>query len=711
MVAVSKDIDKTINAVQGVHLYARVSSEDQQDRETIENQIEFGTKYCDLHKLHIEGWFKDDGVSGTIPLEQRPDGGRLIEDAKAGRVKTVLIFNMKRLGRKARVTLDAVYQLEQYGVKVKSMTEPFDTSDPVGRFIITVLAGQAELDRDTMLETLWHGANRAARLGKWLGGIVPFGYRKNDDGFIEVSEEPLPGKPDMTEPDVIRLMFDLIADQKWSSIKVADYFNALTIPPSYVRDGRKVRKGKRKEQTAGVWTPGRITNMIRSSTYKGIHIYGKRSTKDRELIEREVPAIVSEDQWERAQLVLTNNQIDSFKNATRNYLLRGLVRCGKCGLNYHGTKFRDKVYYVCNGKMAYRGPAQGKCESRNVPALWLEDYVWSKCVEFIENPGELIKELSAAMEVRKSSKEKFEEERQLIIKALNEKDEEKQEILALFRKKIITAADVEAQLQEMMYERVSLEQRIRDLEQQIVNEEGMLDKFDSAELLLAQMKQKLDNDPSFETKREIVKTLVNEILIDSKDPDGPDDDGGNDDGPRKPKSPVTVNVRFTFSNFKVDSRTPVRAINNLEIYIERRTSAPHQREVTGEPDETPGARLRHTRMLRNYSISYLGSIAGLSEQSIIVTELRNNIPNPQTLRKLANALKVPICYLGCFEILPEDTLANKIRKARLYMGYTKQEFAELIGSDAKSVRYWERGSRIPSDRFMPLIEESLQILS
>lgn len=174
-----------------VVVYARVSSDDQQERETIENQIEFAQKYGELHKLNIVGWYKDDGVTGTIGLEQREDGKQLLEDAKSGRFKTVLIYNMKRLGRKARVTLDAIYQLEEHGVKIKSMTEPFDTGDPMGRFIITVLAGQAEFDRDTLLDTLWHGANRHARLGKWLGGIVPFGYRVNEERFLEVNEEPL----------------------------------------------------------------------------------------------------------------------------------------------------------------------------------------------------------------------------------------------------------------------------------------------------------------------------------------------------------------------------------------------------------------------------------------------------------------------------------------------------------------------------------------
>ena len=55
-------------------LLARVSTDDQADRGTIETQIQFGTKYCDLHEI-----YKDDGVSGTIPLPKHPADDLLIE--------------------------------------------------------------------------------------------------------------------------------------------------------------------------------------------------------------------------------------------------------------------------------------------------------------------------------------------------------------------------------------------------------------------------------------------------------------------------------------------------------------------------------------------------------------------------------------------------------------------------------------------------------
>ncbi|MUG45472.1 recombinase family protein [Paenibacillus woosongensis] len=550
-----------LNKVEDVAVYPRVSSDDQQERETIQSQIEFAIKYCDLHGLNIVDWYKDDGVTGTIPLADRPEGQRLLEDAKAGKFKTVLIYNMKRLGRKARITLDAIYQLEEYGVTIKSMTEPFDTSTPMGRFVITLLAGQAEFDRDTLVETLWHGANRHARLGKWLGGIVPYGYRVDAEGFLEVNEDPLPGNEDLSEAGVVRLVYHLIADQKMTTIQVADYLNALNIPPSYVVNKRKVKdRGKRKVNTAGIWYPGRVGSIIKNSTYKGIHDYGKRSKKDREIIRREVPAIVSETVWDVAQETLRENQLEGVRNATRKYLLRGIIKCGCCGRTYVGTSYSTgskssdgsrpmKAFYVCTGKSAYKGPSHEKCRSKNIPGEWIEEMVWAECVNFILNPGDAIKELQEGMNVKRSLRNEYFHEIDLVVKSLEDKENERQSILSLYRQKMITAADVEKQLQEIMEESMNLEKRIKQLNALLNADELVTVQFRNAEKLLLDFRSKIDKDPSYETKRQIVKTLVNKITVYTiQPPDG---------SPQKRKA--EVKVQYSFESPKGTDDTLVRA--------------------------------------------------------------------------------------------------------------------------------------------------------
>lgn len=151
---------------QKVAIYVRVSTEDQAERGTIDQQLEFATKYSDLHQLLIHDWYKDDGITGTLSLEDRPEGSRMLQDARNGLFDTILVYRLDRFGRSARIILNGVYAFEQMGIKVKSMTEPFDTGDPAGRFLLTILAGVADLERDNILDRMWHGANRAARQGK-----------------------------------------------------------------------------------------------------------------------------------------------------------------------------------------------------------------------------------------------------------------------------------------------------------------------------------------------------------------------------------------------------------------------------------------------------------------------------------------------------------------------------------------------------------------
>jgi site-specific DNA recombinase len=498
-----------------VAAYFRVSSEDQKERQTIQNQVEFATKYCDLHQLDIYKFYQEDGVSGTIPLHERPEGKQLIQDAKNKMFDTLLVYKLDRLGRSARITLNSIYELEGYGIQIKSMTEPFDTSNPSGRFMITMLAGVADLERETILERMWHGANRAARDGKWLGGIVPYGYIVDSEGYLQINDSPLPNY-DMSEADIIKLIYDLIANQKYSTIRTAHYLNALGLPTSYTKDDRKITRGKRKEATAGIWNSNAIRRIIRSKTYKGIHEYGKRSTKkDREIIVRQVPAIVDESIWLVAQTILTNNQIESMRNSTRDYLLRGLIKCGCCGNSYMGVTYRDKKnsYYACTGKYSYEGKANGKCASKNVPVAFIEQLVWDDILYFINNPGEVIESIKESLEDTSSKVDGLKTQRDQLAHSIKMKEEEKQSILDLFRRKIINAADVEMQLTKIQDECLVNDVLLRDLDNQINSQDILEQKFNTVEELLLSMKEKIDGAASFKDKRDIVKSLVKRIDV------------------------------------------------------------------------------------------------------------------------------------------------------------------------------------------------------
>lgn len=81
--------------------------------------------------------------------------------------------------------------------------------------------------------------------------------------------------------------------------------------------------------------------------------------------------------------------------------------------------------------------------------------------------------------------------------------------------------------------------------------------------------------------------------------------------------------------------------------------------------------------------------AGQSTATVSKVENGRQIPIVVTVRALAEVLKQPVWFLGCYDVLPEDTLGQRIKKARLYHGLTKKEFADRLGVNEKTIRLWE----------------------
>lgn len=119
-----------------------VSTDDQRERQTIQGQVDALVGAAPHLGLEIVDHYLDDGVSGTLPMEKRPEGARLIEDARAKKFDVVFFYKLDRLARSLRKFLDIVDFFEEAGIGLKSMTESFDTPYPMAYISLTGFSSQ-----------------------------------------------------------------------------------------------------------------------------------------------------------------------------------------------------------------------------------------------------------------------------------------------------------------------------------------------------------------------------------------------------------------------------------------------------------------------------------------------------------------------------------------------------------------------------------------
>ncbi len=109
--------------------------------------------------------YTDRGVSGSVA--SRPELDRALDHLREGDV--LVVWKLDRLGRNTKNVLEVIEQLSAKGVGFRSLTEGLDTTGPMGKAMLTILAAFAELERSTMLERTRAGLDAAKARGR-VGG-------------------------------------------------------------------------------------------------------------------------------------------------------------------------------------------------------------------------------------------------------------------------------------------------------------------------------------------------------------------------------------------------------------------------------------------------------------------------------------------------------------------------------------------------------------
>jgi site-specific DNA recombinase len=378
-----------------VALYVRVSTDRQQQAQTIQQQVTQLQSYVAAHQawtVAAEHVFRDDGYSGA--KLDRPGLDALRDQAARAAFDVVLVTAPDRLARNFVHQMVVLEELERRGVQVVFIDRPW-SDDPHEQLVTQIRGAVAEYERTLIADRMRRG--RLARLpsGQLLPWTrAPYGYRLHP----QRPRDPAAVQLDPVAAAIVQELFAAYAVGGVTLHTLAAQLTARGVPTPTGRP---------------MWRSTTIRNLLTNPAYKGQAASGRlRTTPARrrksalepvgrgvstrvhpsqEWITVPVPALVTAEQFDLVARRLAANQRAARRSTTHPYLLRGLVSCGVCGLSCSGvtrtatdTRYR---YYRCRGKMARVSSGRASCcPARFIPASQLDELVWADLCAVLGQP-------------------------------------------------------------------------------------------------------------------------------------------------------------------------------------------------------------------------------------------------------------------------------------------------------------------------------------
>lgn len=161
-----------------VYGYARVSTTEQAgaDRSSLDDQATTIRHAAGMKRQEVAEVFVDPGISGSVPLDKRPAGIKLLETLQAG--DTLIVAKMDRLFRSTADALNTVdrFKVDQIALVLCDMGSEPVTENGVGRLFLTMMAAVAEFERARIHERMLEGKRAKQARGGLVGGSPPYGY-------------------------------------------------------------------------------------------------------------------------------------------------------------------------------------------------------------------------------------------------------------------------------------------------------------------------------------------------------------------------------------------------------------------------------------------------------------------------------------------------------------------------------------------------------
>jgi len=302
-----------------VAIYVRISS----DRDDDERGVKRQTKLC-RELVAARGWdhvlFEDNDVSAR-GYGKRPDYRRLLEAVRAGDVDRVVVYHTSRLWRNRRERAEGIEALQAARVSVVAVRGPeLDMTTAYGRGMAGMVGEFDTMESEVRAERVKAAADERAERGRWHGGTLAFGLRRDGDRIVH-------------HPVNAQLLRD-------AARRVLAGESLYAICRDWTRRGVRTQRG-------GQWRSSVLRSALLTPSVVGLRVHEGR--------EYPVPwkPIIERQTWDRLRPLLLD-PARSFQQPIAGGWegkrpLNGLARCAVCGGKLVAQRDRNSPRFTCRG--------------------------------------------------------------------------------------------------------------------------------------------------------------------------------------------------------------------------------------------------------------------------------------------------------------------------------------------------------------------------
>lgn len=497
-------------------IYARVSSVQQKEEETIESQVSVLLNYTKQKNLEVpsEWIFKDEGYSGAVL--DRPALDELRDLAKGISIDTILVYSPDRLSRKYVNQLILEEEFRKNGVKLVYINGP-NNDTPQDQMMKHFEGIFAEYERAQILDRSRRGKLFKAKQGsKKIYPKAPYGFLKErtNDFFSVVP----------SEAKIVKEIYRLYTQEEYNLRMICKHLDL---------------QGVKTPERAKQWSQTTVREILRNSAYVGTAYFGKteKGEGDPNRIARyaragkvmkakypkknvpkdkwypiPVPQIISENDFEVAQELLQKNRELAKRNTKVPTILQGILVCGKCGSSYYKRAYKSvkgkKARYYCKSQI---NKETKYCGNISIPQTQLDEVVWGEVVSLLCNPQLLEDELNRRKHECPRQNE-IGTQLRIIDKEERNLNQEYDRILDAYQEGLLTLNELKERSLKITKRRNQIRRERQSLEAYSINQ----DRYETLRLNLEQFRERVlksSSELSVMEKQKILRILVDEVIV------------------------------------------------------------------------------------------------------------------------------------------------------------------------------------------------------